>query len=308
MQRACPNCGAFMAIEKIFCIRCGERVVQLTKHDLEALDFVYPPDRDAMESLKNFEALSPLFDELIVKHHIRSALSRLEECSSKIDFSSKLGSIVRECGVILGLSRLPKAYLLESDAPTAFTFGMKDQYFLVISFGLLGILDEGEVKAAIGHECGHIKCHHIKYHTIAELLLRGAEFSLEFMGGLLNVISPVLRLMLFSWHRESEISADRAALIVSDDPAKPISLLKKLAKNAPVSENPAFEPLSTHPVYKERISHILNYYRSPEYRAVREKVGWRLAISKALAPFCRFCGGAKPVAGLFCPRCGRSQV
>jgi Zn-dependent protease with chaperone function len=308
MQIACPSCGVFTEIEKAFCVRCGERVVPLTRYDLEVSDFIYPPDRDAMESLRSLEALSPILDELVVKRHVQSFLSRLRRSSRRIDFSSELGSVVRGCGIVLGLPRLPEAYLLESSAPATFTFGAGDKQFLVISSGLFEILDHGEVKAAIGHECGHMKCHHVKYHTLAEMLVRGAEFSLELAGGLLNLISPILRLMLLSWHRESEISADRAALMVSGDPAKPISLLRKLAKSLPTLENQALEPISTHPTHEERINRILEFYRSPEYKTVRKKVEQRLLVSKAISPFCRFCGSSKPVASLFCPRCGKSQV
>lgn len=280
----------------------------MTGYDLRAADFIYPPDRDAMESLRSFEAISPILDELVLKRYVRSALSKLEKSSRRIDFSSGLGSMIRECGIILGLPRLPKAYLLEMSVPAAFTFGIRDQHFLVLSSGLLETFDKEEVKAAIGHECGHIKCHHIKYHTLAELLVMGAELSLEIAGGILNIISPILRLMLLSWHRESEISADRAALIVSGDPAKPISLLRKLARIAPISENRAMEPLSTHPTHDERINRLMEYYRSREYAIIRRKIEWRLMVSKALAPFCRFCGSAKPVTSLFCPRCGKSQI
>lgn len=308
MQIACPRCGAFTVIEKVFCIRCGERVVPLIKYDLRSADFIYPPDHDAMESLRSFKILSPILDELVVKRYIRSVLSRLERSSKRVDLSSRLGSIVRECGVILSLPRLPKVHLLETGLPTVFTFGKRGQQFLVVSSGLLEILDNDEIKAAIGHECGHIKCHHIEYHTLAELLVMGAELPLRIAGGILNMIPPVLRLMLLSWHRESEISADRAALIVSGDPAKPISLLRKLARIAPISENRAMEPLSTHPTHDERINRLMEYYRSREYAIIRRKIEWRLMVSKALAPFCRFCGSAKPVTSLFCPRCGKSQI
>jgi hypothetical protein len=308
MQILCPSCGAFTSIEKVFCVRCGGRVVPLTKYDLKISDFIYPPDRDAMESLRSFEALSPILDELIVKRHVQQILTRLHKSLRRIDYSSELGSMIRECGIILGLHRLPEAYLLESNAPIAFTFGSEDEWFLVISSGLLKILDHDEVRAAIGHECGHMRCHHVKYHTLAEMLVRGVEFSLDLAGGLLNMLSPILRLMLLSWHRESEISADRAALIVSRDPAKPVSLLQKLARVIPGLNNPVLELVSTHPTHEERINRLLEFYRSPEYRAVRGKVDWRLAISKAISPICRFCGRSKPTLSLFCPKCGRSQV
>ncbi|HDD42753.1 MAG TPA: M48 family peptidase [Nitrososphaeria archaeon] len=307
-QIPCPRCGAFTDVEKVFCVRCGNRVIPLTRYDLTASDFIYLPDRDALESLKNLGPLSPIIDELVVKRYIRSALSRLSEEGERLSLSSELGSLLRECGLILGLESLPETYIIRSRSLTAFTFGSNKSQFLVLSSGLLRSLDRDELKAAIGHELGHIKCGHIKYHTLAEVLVRGVEYSLGVLGGALNMLSPAIRLMLLSWHRESEISADRAGLIAVGDSEKVVSLLRKLHRGFGGVGNSVGELFSTHPAYENRVKHILEYYGSEEYRRVRGKVERRLKLSKALSPICRFCRSSKPLTSLFCPSCGRSQL
>ncbi|RLG05434.1 MAG: hypothetical protein DRN61_00640 [Thaumarchaeota archaeon] len=307
-QIPCPRCGAFTDVEKVFCVRCGNRVIPLTRYDLTASDFIYLPDRDALESLKNLGPLSPIIDELVVKRYIRSALSRLSEEGERLSLSSELGSLLRECGLILGLESLPETYIIRSRSLTAFTFGSNKSQFLVLSSGLLRSLDRDELKAAIGHELGHIKCGHIKYHTLAEVLVRGVEYSLGVLGGALNMLSPAIRLMLLSWHRESEISADRAGLIAVGDSEKVVSLLRKLHRGFGGVGNSVGELFSTHPAYENRVKHILEYYGSEEYRRVRRKVERRLKLSKALSPICRFCRSSKPLTSLFCPSCGRSQL
>lgn len=307
-QIPCPRCGAFTDVEKVFCVRCGNRVIPLTRYDLTASDFIYLPDRDALESLKNLGPLSPIIDELVVKRYIRSALSRLSEEGERLSLSSELGSLLRECGLILGLESLPETYIIRSRSLTAFTFGSNKSQFLVLSSGLLRSLDRDELKAAIGHELGHIKCGHIKYHTLAEVLVRGVEYSLGILGGALNMLSPAIRLMLLSWHRESEISADRAGLIAVGDSEKVVSLLRKLHRGFGGVGNSVEELFSTHPAYENRVKHILEYYGSGEYRRVRRKVERRLKLSKALSPICRFCRSSKPLTSLFCPSCGRSQL
>jgi len=307
-QIPCPRCGAFTDVEKVFCVRCGNRVIPLTRYDLTASDFIYLPDRDALESLKNLGPLSPIIDELVVKRYIRSALSRLSEEGERLSLSSELGSLLRECGLILGLESLPETYIIRSRSLTAFTFGSNKSQFLVLSSGLLRSLDRDELKAAIGHELGHIKCGHIKYHTLAEILVRGVEYSLGVLGGALNMLSPAIRLMLLSWHRESEISADRAGLIVVGGSEKVVSLLRKLHRGFGGVGNSVGELFSTHPAYENRVKHILEYYESEEYRRVRRKVERRLKLSKALSPICRFCRSSKPLTSLFCPSCGRSQL
>ncbi|RLG02682.1 MAG: hypothetical protein DRN54_04160, partial [Thaumarchaeota archaeon] len=140
-QIPCPRCGAFTDVEKVFCVRCGNRVIPLTRYDLTASDFIYLPDRDALESLKNLGPLSPIIDELVVKRYIRSALSRLSEEGERLSLSSEPGSLLRECGLILGLESLPETYIIRSRSLTAFTFGSNKSQFLVLSSGLLRSLD-----------------------------------------------------------------------------------------------------------------------------------------------------------------------
>ncbi len=308
MQVPCQRCGAFTEVEKVFCVRCGGRVIPLTQYDLMTSDFIYPPDQEALEGLRSLDPLSAIIDELIVKRYTRSELYKFQATAEKISFSEGVGSIIRECGLILGLNALPETYLLKSNNPIAFTFGSNKAQFLVLSSGLLEILDADELRAAIGHELGHIKCGHIKYHTLAEMLVRGVEYSLGAMGGVLKALSPMLRLMLLSWHRESEISADRASLIVVNDPEKIVSLLRKLSGELGEVEAPISELFNTHPTYRNRVKLITEYYRSEEYRKAKRKVERRLKLSKILSPVCRFCGNPKPLTDFFCPSCGRSQL
>ena len=289
-------------------MRCGRRVIPLTQYDLMTSDFIYPPDQEALDGLRSLAPLSPIIDELIVKRYIRSALGKLQESAERVSFSSEVGSIIRACGLILGLNALPETYLLKSNNPIAFTFGSNKAQFLVLSSGLLELLDTEELRAAVGHELGHIKCGHIKYHTLAEMLLRGVEYSLGAMGVVLKALSPMLRLMLLSWHRESEISADRASLIVVDAPEKIVSLLRKLSGELGEVEAPISELFNTHPTYRNRVKLIMEYYQSEEYGKARRKVEKRLKLSKTLSPVCRFCGSPKPLTDFFCPSCGRSQL
>ena len=308
-QITCPRCGSFTSVEKVFCVRCGSRVIPLTEYDLTVSDFIYPPDESALEGLRSFKSLSPLINELVLERYVRALFSKLDGSLVEISFSSEIGSIIRECGIILGLKALPRSYILRSDKPLAFTFGTGKSDYLFLSSGLINLLDDRELRAAIGHELGHVKCGHSLYHTIAGVLTSGIELSLGLMGSALSSISSsMLRLMLLSWHRDSELSADRAGLIVVNDPAKVTSLLRKLHRESPEPDELLGEILSTHPTYENRIKQISEYYRSADYRAVRRKIERRLRLSKALSPVCRFCGRSKPLTSVFCPSCGRSQL
>jgi len=302
--------------EKVFCVRCGHRVIPLTVYDLSVDDFVYPPDREGLESLKQFKFAFPVINVLLVERYVKEVLRWLSKNASRIDFSSKLGSMIRESALILGLRSLPPSYIAASDKPNAFTFGSTKQQYLVITSGLLDLLSEDEVKAVIGHELGHIKCEHIVYHTLAELLTKGLEFSSNILGVGLEAISPMFKLILLSWHRESEVSADRASLLVVGDVEVVKSALEKLSsKSSKSSEtgesdsaNSFFEIFSTHPTHQNRIKLLTEYYESREYAIARSKLRRRVVLAKALVPRCRYCGAAKKITDLFCSACGRSQI
>jgi len=317
LEISCPRCGAYVEVEKVFCVRCGYRVIPLTPYDLSVNDFIYPPDRDGLESLKQFKFLLPIVNALVVKRYVNDMGRWLSRNAVKIDLSSELGSMIRECGVMLGLKALPEAYMLRSDKANAFTFGSGEKQYLVLTSSLVEILSKDELRATIAHELGHVKCEHVTYHTLAELLTSGLEFSSNIFGVGLEAISPMFKLILLSWHRESEVSADRASLLVVGDLEIIRSTLAKLSLNTSKDSKNAggesiadslLEIFSTHPTYPNRIKLLAEYYESREYAMAREKVKRRIKLAKALAPRCRYCGAAKKITDLFCPICKRSQI
>ena len=130
---------------------------------------------------------------------------------------------------VLGINQ-PELYLSGEAEPNAFTFGDRKP-IIVVTAGLLDRISEDELRGIIAHECGHIACHHVIYHTVATLLLSGGA-SLFNLGGL--VTSAVL-LKLLQWYRASEYSADRAAAVAMKSPSMiQHGLIKIMAGNASV--------------------------------------------------------------------------
>lgn len=311
LEVPCPRCGAYMGQERIFCFRCGHRLIPLTPYDLAPEDFMYPPDRDGLEALRQFRVLTPIVKNFIIKDYVDELSSRLSREGLKIEFSSDLGAMIMECGVILGLKLLPEAYVIRDGRIGAFTFGLDDSQFLVLTSGLLRCLGEDEIRAVVAHELGHIKCEHVIYHTLAELLVRGMEFSSSFLETGLEMLSPIFRLILLSWYRESEVSADRASLLVVGDLNIMRSVFKKITLSHFIDErnmSTSSEPLSTHPTFANRMKLLENFYQSPEYERAKRKIAARLMLRKILVPRCRFCGSVKRLTDLFCPACGRSLI
>jgi len=309
----CPRCGAYTKVDRVFCLRCRHRIIPLTPYDITVDDFIYPPDRDGVESLKDLEPIPQLIKHFFIEKKLNLLKSQLARESIKVQPLSRLGSIIRRCGIMLGLKVLPESFIISSDTPQAFTFGTDEKPMLVMSSSMLEIMDERELEAIIAHELGHVKSGHLIYHTLAELLVQGASFSFSLMG--LNAVTEPLRLLLLAWHRDSEISADRASILVTNDLEVIKSMFSKLVRHSEKEFEQLGEILDsiselfrTHPTYLNRIKRLEEFYNSVEFRNARKKIEKRLMLLKAISPICRFCGAKKPLLSLFCPSCGRSQI
>jgi Zn-dependent protease with chaperone function len=209
-------------------------------------------------------------------------------------------------------------FITDGDELNAFTFGSEDQAYVVIDASLLRALTQLELTAVIAHELGHVKSGHMLYHTLAEALGRGVSLSGSLMG--LDALSIPVQLALLSWHRQSEVTADRASLLVMNEIKVVESLLAKLSsarETAPIRQlevrgSGILETVSrlfrTHPVYTDRLKLARQFIESQEFSRAKRKIELRQSLLSGLVPRCRFCAESKSVEDLFCPKCGRCQI
>jgi Zn-dependent protease with chaperone function len=86
--------------------------------------------------------------------------------------------------------------------------------FIVLNSCAVSLLDDDELHVLIGHELGHVISGHALYRTITILLLELGFQNLPFLAGI--ALLPI-KLALLEWYRKSELSADRAGLLASQD-------------------------------------------------------------------------------------------
>ncbi|MCD6528672.1 M48 family metallopeptidase [Candidatus Bathyarchaeota archaeon] len=272
-----------------------------------------------MDGLKTLKALAPVTSFLkdsIIKDIERSLLKQV---STLLDAenSPRLRRLIRECARILCLNRLPKVFVRPSNVLNAFTFGTDERATVVINSLALKVLTDDELKVLVSHEFAHVKSEHMLYHTLAEYLAGGITLSASILG--FGPVATPIRLALLSWYRNSEVTADRASVLVVNDLNVVKSFFAKLVffsgnfkKEVDFSENGLMgsflELLKTHPLYKNRIERITEFYNSKRFAAVRRKIDLRERRLTALSTRCRFCGARKPVTAIFCPECGRCQI
>jgi Zn-dependent protease with chaperone function len=276
-------------------------------------DYASEADQEALEILKATGPLPFLAKTLIVEPRMRRLKASLSAHAIHISRIQELDAIMRECAENLCLDFLPAVYIQDLGRPNAFTFGTDAEPIIVLDNRLLRLLVRGEWLALLGHEMGHVKTQHLIYHSLAEILIEGAGFSASVLG--FGFVTTPIRLALLAWHRESELSADRAALIASSEVRHVASMFAKILgiptatlMNGPSLSDTFFEAFQSHPMHANRIRALIDFSRSREFAMVTKKIERRRMLKAALMSSCKFCGAPKPVRAPFCPSCQRSQV
>lgn len=127
----------------------------------------------------------------------------------------------RECANKLGIG-VPNIFIQNDQTMNAYTIAADDTSpMIVLHSGIVERMTPGELKCVIGHECGHIHNNHSVFKTVISTVL-------SMKGKLSYVLTAANMLLMLQWTRAGEITADRAALICSDDVEDAINVDAKL--------------------------------------------------------------------------------
>jgi Zn-dependent protease with chaperone function len=134
--------------------------------------------------------------------------------------------VLQEACRILDASQVPELYVAHDPFFNAGTIGI-ERPFIVLHAAVLDALTDDEILCVIGHELSHCLSGHALYKTLLQVLLKGTFLASQvpFGGAALMGIAAAL----MEWNRKSELSADRAGLLVVQDPTISYSLLMKMA-------------------------------------------------------------------------------
>lgn len=196
--------------------------------DISSRAYEHPADLSALVALRKltgfdtvFKALSGLLPERSLRLLFLSDSVRVSD-----EQFAHLNAMLRDACYILDLEKVPAMYVTMDPQPNAMCIGM-DAPVIVLTTGLVELLDEEEMRAVIGHEVGHALSGHSVYRTIllflTNLALRVAWIPL----GNLAVLAIITALR--EWFRKSELSADRAGLLVGQDLQASMRGLMKIA-------------------------------------------------------------------------------
>lgn len=288
---------------------------------ITASDFIHPEDAAALrqlESIPGFPALvkkilSLGFEELQYGLNMATAI-RLSPTQLP-NLYNHLPPICKKLGI-----QEPELYLQMNPMPNAFTFG-DTRIFITITSGLVEMMEGEELDAVIAHECGHIVCHHVLYHSIAQIIFSGVA-SL----GILGHLAMPIQLALLYWSRKSELSCDRCGSVITSPEVitrvmarlsgGPRSITQEInfeewARQADKYDEIKNENLwnkslqiyaiakEDHPFAAVRVREILKWGQSPQYQNLMENIKWEAYSRK-----CPNCGLLVHDDWTYCKYCG----
>jgi Zn-dependent protease with chaperone function len=141
---------------------------------------------------------------------------------------STVYQIFRECVACLDISPTPDLFVTQNPVANSYSLGEEKPYVVIYS-GLLDLLNEAEIRAVLTHELGHIKCGHTTLTQMAIWVMNAASILGELTFGLGSFISSGLIFAFYEWRRKAELSADRAALLGTDDLNTVLNTMMKLS-------------------------------------------------------------------------------
>lgn len=201
---------------------------RVTLTDISSRAWEHPADRGALvalRKLKGFDAVLKALSGLVSERAVR-----LELLGSAIRVDDRqfatVHRLLTEVCTVLDAPRVPELYVTANPVPGAVTIGM-DKPVIVLNSGLVDLLDEDELSFVVAHELGHAMSGHAVYQTLLQRLIRlSAVLTAVPVGGLgIRLIMAAL----MEWSRKAELSADRAGLLATQDPAVAFRAHMKLA-------------------------------------------------------------------------------
>ncbi|AKV66669.1 MULTISPECIES: M48 family metallopeptidase [Microcystis] len=284
--------------------------------DISSQAFKHPLDQQAEQALRSvpgFDLLAKSFSEYLYERPQQILLMGNDLKVGPRQYATLYG-IYRQCLRDLDMSPEPNLYVSQNPLANAYSLGSEHPY-IVFNTALLDLLDEEEIRVILAHELGHLKCDHSILIQLSFWVMGAANLLGDITLGLGKAITTGLVYAFYEWRRKAELSADRAALLVSDDLNVVLRTLMKCAGGSQkylhecnleefIRQGEAYRQLDqdnlnqiykfliynggngsflTHPFSVERVHYLQEWFNSESYRQIRRgnyaKIGVKSSIN-----------------------------
>lgn len=193
--------------------------------DMAALQ--HPLDRQAIAQLRRVRGF-----EFFVSKFVEAGVERMDYALSTAS-SLRVGprqlprlyGHLREACTFFGVPE-PELYV-SAGGPSAVAAGPNHPY-VVLGSGVVDMQDD-EARAIVAHEVGHIKAGHLLYKSMAGAIDFFGDVANDLSIGFSRFVTAPIQAGLLTWERWSELTADRAALLMVPDPMVSMRVLMKQA-------------------------------------------------------------------------------
>jgi Zn-dependent protease with chaperone function len=226
----CRYCGQKNSVKADYknnAANCGRCKLPLSNEphkkfaDLSKHDYIHPADSKALAALRAIPGIDSALKKLLAVTGESAIRVTFMASAVKVtpqqcpDLHAKLQIACTTLGV-----DMPDLFIQQNPVVNAFTGGV-EKPIIVLHSSLIERLNEEETLAVLAHEVGHIHSEHVLYLTAAQLILALATIpvaSLPIAAILKELLTATMRGALLAWMRRAELSCDRAALLVTQDP------------------------------------------------------------------------------------------
>jgi len=212
------------ALDISFSAYANKRKTEAGKHLIGGVpDYTYGADYEMMRKINAIPGAYKLL-KAIASSYVPAAKEKYNLTCMKVGPTQRpdIYEMTKDCADRLKIG-VPEIYIQGKVGElNAFTIASEDSAPLIILYSaLVERLTPGELKSVIGHECGHIHNNHGIYKTVINVVFDSIVLSgipnIPAIALLLDKAMRPLQWALNAWSRASEVTADRAGLICTDD-------------------------------------------------------------------------------------------
>jgi len=197
--------------------------------------YEHPADRSALVALRKLTGFDVLLRRLAGLFSDRAL--RLAFLASGVKVSDRqfphLNEMLRDGSYVLDLPTVPELFVIQNPLVNAMALG-SDKPFIVVTTGMVNLMDPEETRWVVGHELAHVLSGHAVYRTMLFHLINLAQRIAWMPIGSLGLRAIIWGLE--EWYRKSELSCDRGGLLAGQDVDAARRGLMKMAGGSRLSE------------------------------------------------------------------------